>query len=190
MSKNFNFFSFPLAMSNDINIREKSPYSNHYRNHIRLKLFETFKNKFLVPFRLLPKEGLSAEKLAFSVTLGIVTGIFPVLGTTTTLSILLTLLFRQNILVVQSVQWALAPVQLLLIIPFMKLGAYILQHLVVQVNLAHIKLAFQPGMLAGIKTIGVFHLYGIFTWALLAIPISILFYFYLLRVFRKRNPKD
>lgn len=137
----------------------------------------------------MPKEGLSAEKLAFSVTLGIVTGIFPVLGTTTTLSILLTLLFRQNILVVQSVQWALAPVQLLLIIPLMKLGAYMLQHSVVQVNLAQIKLAFQPGMLAGIKTIGVFHLYGIFTWALLAIPISILFYFYLLRVFRKRNPK-
>jgi uncharacterized protein (DUF2062 family) len=154
-----------------------------------LNIFESVRHKILIPFRLVPEEGLSPEKLAFSVTLGIVSGIFPVIGLTTLLSIVLTMLFRQNLLVVQSVQWILALVQVLLIIPFMQFGAYILNVHAFHINMAQINHAFQPGMLSGIKTVGIFHLYGILTWLILSIPASIVSYFGLLFIFQRKSKK-
>lgn len=97
------------------------------------------------------------------------------------------MLFRQNLLVVQSVQWILGLVQIVLIIPFMQFGAFLLNQNVVQISMAQISHAFQPGMLSGIKTVGVFHLYGIFTWSILVIPASAVSYFLFLAVFHKKN---
>ncbi len=151
-----------------------------------LKIVESFTNKILIPFRLVPKDGLTAEKLALSITIGIVSGIFPVIGMTTILSILLTMLFRQNLLVVQSVQWILAMFQVLLIIPFMQFGAYLLSQ-DVQITMAQITNAFHNGLFSGIRTIGMFHLYAILTWVILAIPAAAVSYFSLLAVFHKKN---
>ncbi len=152
-----------------------------------MKLTEIITNKFLIPFRLVPQQGLTAEKLALSITIGIIAGLFPVLGATTVISLLLTMLFRQNLLVVQSVQWLLALVQILLIIPFMQVGAFILNQQGVPVNIHQINLAFQPGILSGLKTIGIFYLYAILTWTILAIPTGALSYFTLRAVFIRRN---
>ncbi len=154
-----------------------------------MNIVESIRHKILIPFRLVPKEGLSPEKLAFSVTLGIVSGIFPVIGLTTLLSIVLTMLFRQNLLVVQSIQWILALVQVLLIIPFMQFGAYILNVHALHINMAQINHAFQPGMLSGIRTVGIFHLYGILTWFILVIPTSAVSYYGLLLIFQRKSKK-
>ena len=151
-----------------------------------MKIVESIKDRILIPFRLLPKEGLTPEKIAFSLTIGILSGLFPVIGLTTVISIVLTLLFRQNLLIVQSVQWLLALVQVLLIIPFMRFGAFLLKHDVVHITMKQINDAFQPGVVSGLKTVGLFHLYGIFTWILLAIPAGIIFYYSFLAVFQKR----
>lgn len=149
-------------------------------------ILDKFTQKVLIPFRLIPEKGLTAEKLALSITIGIVSGIFPVIGATTLLSLLLTMLFRQNLFVVQSVQWIMALVQILLIIPFMQLGALILNQQTVQISMQQINLAFQPGVLSGLKTIGIFHLYAILTWIILSIPASALSYFLFRAVFQKR----
>lgn len=151
------------------------------------KIVETFTNKFLIPFRLIPAAGLSAEKLALSITIGIIAGLFPVIGATTILSIFLTMLFRQNLLVVQSVQWIMALFQILLIIPFMQIGAYILSQQATHINIETINLAFKPGIISGIKTIGIFHLYAILTWTILSIPTGAISYFVFRAVFQKKN---
>ncbi len=152
-----------------------------------LKIIEPLKNRFLIPFRLIPKEGLTPEKLAFSITIGFVAGLFPVIGATTILSLLFAMLFRQNLLVVQSVQWIVAVIQILLIIPFMQMGAYILNAHAIHISLQQINLAFQPGFISGIKTVGIFHLYAILTWGLLIIPAGTVSYFSLLSVFQKKG---
>jgi len=141
----------------------------------------------LIPFRLVSKEGLTAESLAFSITIGIIAGLFPVIGATTLMSVLLTLLFRQNILVVQSVQWILGLLQVMLIIPFMKLGAVILNQQAVHINMHQISLAFQPGFFSGIRTVGIFQLYAILTWTILAMPASVISYFAFKSLFSKRK---
>ncbi len=152
-----------------------------------MKIVDSIINKFLVPFHLVPAEGLSPEKLAFSITIGIICGIFPVFGTTTMLSLLLTGLFRQNLLVVQSVQWTMALFQIILIIPFMQFGAYLLNQQQLHITIEQVKLAFHPGMMAGIKTIGIFHLYGILTWSLLLFPLASSSYFICLAIFKRRK---
>lgn len=155
-----------------------------------MKIVDTILQKFLIPFRLVPKDGLTPEKLALSVTIGIIAGVFPVIGATTMVSLLLTLLFRQNLLVVQSVQWLFALVQLLLIIPFMQFGAFILNAQVAHINIALINHAFQPGILSGIRTTGLFLLYAILSWTLVAIPAGTLSYLTFLTLFQKKSHKQ
>jgi uncharacterized protein (DUF2062 family) len=156
---------------------------------VALKIVESITNKILVPFRLVPRDGLTPQNLAFSITIGIISGIFPVLGLTTILSILLTMAFRQNLLVVQSVQWLLALVQLLLIIPFMQFGAYVLNQNVLHINYEQLNHAFEPGVLSGIKALGIFHLYAILTWLLLVLPAGAVSYFGFLAIFQRKSRK-
>lgn len=151
------------------------------------KFLGTVKDKFLVPFRLIPEGGIPPDKMAFSITLGMVTGVFPVLGATTAISLLFTMLFRQNLLVVQSVQWIMAMLQIILIVPFMQLGAFILKARSVDISLHQINISFQHGFFTGIKSIGVLHLYAIFTWTLISIPAAFILYYIFRAVFRMKK---
>jgi hypothetical protein len=82
----------------------------------------------------------------------------------------------------------MALAQIFLIIPFMQFGAFLLNPNVVHISMQQINHAFQPGMLTGIKTVGIFHLYGIFSWMILVIPAGAISYYIFLSVFQKRNP--
>lgn len=150
------------------------------------KIIVNFIHKVLIPFRLVPKDGLSPEKLAFSITIGLLAGLFPVFGATTLLSLLLTFIFRQNLMVVQSVQWIMGVFQVLMIIPFMRMGVWLLNQPEIQINIEQIKMAFQPGLLQGIKTMGVFHLFGIVGWIVISLPFGSALYFGLLKFFRRK----
>ena len=161
--------------------------TKYYCWSIVLKILDSIKNKVLIPFRLVPAEGLTPEKIAFSITIGVISGIFPVFGATTILSLLLTLLFRQNLFVVQSVQWIMALFQVLLIVPFMQFGAFLLNQQSLHISIEHIKLAFQPSMVAGLKALGVLHLYGILSWSIVVLPLGIVSYLLFLTIFKKKT---
>jgi len=151
------------------------------------KIIEPIKKRILIPFKIIPREGLTPEKVALSVTIGIVSGLFPVIGFTTLLSLTLTAAFRQNFALVQSVNWLLSLVQVLLIIPLMRMGASLLNQQNVRITLGQMKQAFQSGILDGLQTIGIFHLYGIMAWCITVLPAGAFSYYALLLVFRKRG---
>jgi hypothetical protein len=71
----------------------------------------------------------------------------------------------------------------------MKFGAYLLNQNVVPISMQQINNAFQPGMLSGIKTVGVFHLYGILTWLILVIPAGAISYYGLLLIFQRKSKR-
>jgi uncharacterized protein (DUF2062 family) len=79
------------------------------------------------PLQRLLQQGVSAERLALCVAIGVVVGTIPVLGTSTLLCAAIALLFRLNLPAMQVVQAAMAPAQLLLIIPFVRLGEWLLR---------------------------------------------------------------
>jgi len=83
--------------------------------------------KILAPLLALLRQGVSPSRLALCVSIGIVVGNIPILGVSTILCSLIALLFRLNLPAIQIVQAAMAPSQILLIIPFVRLGEWIMR---------------------------------------------------------------
>lgn len=80
------------------------------------------KNKTRLKLLALLKTGITPEKLALSVALGAVLGMVPVLGTTTVLCAVVAFAFRLNLAAIQLVNYFVYPVQIVLLIPFMRAG--------------------------------------------------------------------
>jgi uncharacterized protein (DUF2062 family) len=68
------------------------------------------------------RQGLTPEKLALSLALGVGFSCFPVFGTTTTLCTIVALAFRLNLPAIQIGNYLALPLQLGLFIPFLRLG--------------------------------------------------------------------
>lgn len=68
------------------------------------------------------RQGLSPERLAWSLALGLGAGVSPLVGTSTGLCMLLALAFKLNQVVMQVANYLAYPLQLLLLIPFIRLG--------------------------------------------------------------------
>lgn len=81
-----------------------------------------FKKRLIDPLLSLLRQGLSPKDLALCAALGIGVGVFPVLGVSTPALAVLALTLRLNLAAIQLVSYATAPLQLALIIPFMRLG--------------------------------------------------------------------
>jgi uncharacterized protein (DUF2062 family) len=79
----------------------------------------------LEPLLSLFKQGMSPERLALCMAIGIVVGNMPILGLSTLLCTVVALVLRLNLPAIQLVQAAMAPTQLLLIIPYVRLGEWI-----------------------------------------------------------------
>lgn len=85
------------------------------------------RRRILDPLLALLRQGIAPQQLALCVALGVVVGNIPILGVSTILCAAIALLFRLNLAAIQLVQAAMAPTQILLIIPFVRLGEWILR---------------------------------------------------------------
>jgi uncharacterized protein (DUF2062 family) len=83
--------------------------------------------RILAPLLSLLKQGISPHRLALCVAIGVVVGNVPILGISTILCTVIALAFRLNLPAMQIVQAAMAPTQILLIIPFVRLGEWLLR---------------------------------------------------------------
>ncbi len=78
--------------------------------------------------RLVPKvfdllrQGVTPEKIALCITIGAAIGIFPVVGTTTLLCAVAAVLLRLNLPAIQLVNYLVYPLQLALLLPYVRLG--------------------------------------------------------------------
>ena len=95
-----------------------------------------FERRIIRPIIALLKQGITPEKISLSLALGIVLGIFPVLGATTLLCALAALLFKLNLPAIQIVNYVVYPLQLAFLIPFYKAGEWLFnaEHLPISVK--------------------------------------------------------
>jgi uncharacterized protein (DUF2062 family) len=149
-----------------------------------LIIYQKIRQNILIPLKIIPKHGLSDENLSLSITLGIIAGVFPVLGGTTVIGFVFLAAMRQNLATVQAINWLLAPIQLLTIIPFIRLGTSILQKIPARITLTQLVQAFEPGLWTGLKNLGQLHLYGVMAWGMIALPTGFALYYLLLALFR------
>ena len=83
---------------------------------------ESLNRVVVEPLLKLLRQGLSPERMALSVAFAIALGVFPILGTTTLLCALVAVVFRLNVPAMQVVNHLVFPLQLALILPFIRLG--------------------------------------------------------------------
>ncbi len=71
------------------------------------------------------RTGISPRRLALTLALGFAIGCLPVVGIPTALCAMLALSLRLNLPAIQAANYAAMPLQLLLILPFVRLGGWI-----------------------------------------------------------------
>ncbi len=143
--------------------------------------------RVLAPLLDLLKAGLAPEQLALTVGLGVAAGLVPVLGITTVLSAAVALRLRLNVAALQLVCHLLTPVQLLLLLPFLRYGGALMGHGNVIAHLTPAQLQYQARHepLVLLRLLWRAELGGLLIWAVVAVPVVALLYFGLRPVFRR-----
>jgi len=77
----------------------------------------------VLPILALLRMGATPRSLAWSIAAGMLIGINPVVGSTTLLSLAVTFRFRLNVVATQIANHAMFPLELVLLIPFIRLGS-------------------------------------------------------------------
>lgn len=77
----------------------------------------------VLPILALLRMGATPRTLAWSIALGVLVGINPLLGTTTIFCLALSSVLRLNLVASQIANHAFFPVELALVLPFLRLGA-------------------------------------------------------------------
>jgi uncharacterized protein (DUF2062 family) len=81
----------------------------------------TAKNKLIAFLKM----GITPERLALSIALGVALGLVPALGIPTLLCTLAAFLFRLNLPAIQLVNYFVYPLQIALLIPFIRAGEWL-----------------------------------------------------------------
>lgn len=72
-------------------------------------------------------EGLSPKAIGLGLATGVTIGVFPVIGLSSVVCLLLAHMLRLNHSLVQAANWAVTSLALLLIIPFLRLSEFVLR---------------------------------------------------------------
>jgi hypothetical protein len=120
--------------------------------------------RIMHPLMVLLRHGTSPRKLACSIACGVVCGIFPVVGATTILCAVAVFLFGLNLPAAQLVNYFLYPVQLVLIVPFMRAGEVILHVQRTRLSLEQMVAVFRQNHMQALHDLWRLTVHGIVAW--------------------------
>ncbi|MEJ8756718.1 DUF2062 domain-containing protein [Pontibacter sp. H259] len=149
---------------------------------------EFFRNRIIQPILNLLKQGMSPGKLAATVAVGVVVGVVPAIGVATLLGTAIAARFRLNIAATVLVLYLMQPFQILLAIPFIRLGISWFGMSELRLTLDEMLAMFRTDWLDALNKLWIANLAGISAWALLAVPAGFILYFILLPVFKRVLP--
>jgi uncharacterized protein (DUF2062 family) len=84
-----------------------------------------FYRRGVLPILALLRMGATPHTLAWSIAVGLMVGINPLLGSTTAICLALSMRFRLNVVATQIANHAMFPLELALVIPFIRLGSFV-----------------------------------------------------------------
>jgi uncharacterized protein (DUF2062 family) len=143
------------------------------------------RRRTLDPLLAFLKQGMAPSRLALCVAIGIVVGNIPILGVSSILCGIIALVFRLNLPTIQIVQAAMAPTQLLLIIPFVRMGEWMLRapHQALSIKAGLALIAHGVGNAVAVFWDAIIH--AGFAWILIAPFATFLLYKILTRAFEQ-----
>ena len=134
------------------------------------------------------KAGISVEKVALCVSLGIVLGIFPVLGSTTVLCAAAAIFLRLNQPLIQLVNYAVYPLQLLLLAFFYGFGNWLFNDQNLLFAGTHVVGLLQEDMWGSLAALWDMTLFAVLLWILIGPVLAVILYAALMPVIRKLSP--
>lgn len=134
-------------------------------------------SKLKTQFIKILKQGTSPRELALCVSGAAVLGLFPVLGSTTILITLFAFVFRLNLPTAQLVNFSVYPLQLILLIPFMKLGETIFGIAELNYSLTEMIEILENDFLGGLNELIGLGIQAVLAWLLIMpVLVSILYF--------------
>jgi hypothetical protein len=130
----------------------------------------------LEPILTLLRQGSTPEKIALSLAFGIDLGIFPVLGVATILCTVIALTLRLNLAAIQIVNYLASPVQLLLIIPFVRVGEHLVRAAPQPLSIRSELRLLGHGVVGAVLVLWSAIIHAALGWALLGPPLIYLAY--------------
>ena len=144
-----------------------------------------FYRRMVAPIVGLLTQGITPEKIALSLAFGIVLGIFPVLGSTTVLCAAAALIFQLNLPAILLVNYLMYPVQLFLLVPFIRMGEKLFRVAPLPLSLAQILTMVRTDLPHAVATLWRMQVHAISAWLLIG-PVAIcLLYFLISRALRR-----
>jgi uncharacterized protein (DUF2062 family) len=143
------------------------------------------RRRLVAPLLALLRQGVTPEKLALSVALGTIIAVIPVLGVSTLLCAALALALRLNMPAIQVVNYLLTPVQLVLIIPLLRLGEWLAGAARYPVTLESGLALLSQGVVNAVHVLWVAILHATLGWLVLAPFAALALYSILRPLFRR-----
>ncbi len=140
------------------------------------------------PLLIVLKLGLSPEKLALTIALGITLGVTPVLGSTGLLCTLAALFFRLNLPAIQLVNWLVYPLQLALLVPLLRAGAHLFGKDSADFSLFVILQLIRTDALRAMGILWTATLHALLVWLAAGLVATGLFYLCLVPILKRVRP--
>jgi uncharacterized protein (DUF2062 family) len=130
-------------------------------------------------------QGITPSKIALTIALGLNLGIFPILGTTTMLCVIAGLWLKLNQPVIQLVNWLASPLQLVLILVFVRIGEWLLRAPHLSLSIPELIRKFHESPVGFFREFGMTGLHGIVAWLVIAPVLTGVLYLSLLAPLKK-----
>jgi uncharacterized protein (DUF2062 family) len=141
--------------------------------------------RFAAPIAALLTQGMTPDKIALSLAFGIVLGTFPVLGSTTVLCAAAALVFGLNLPAIQLVNYLIYPLQLLLLVPFIRMGEKLFRAAPLQFSMTQILSMVRADLAHAVSTLWLAEVHAMSAWLLIGPPAIFLINFPLSRALRQ-----
>jgi uncharacterized protein (DUF2062 family) len=135
-----------------------------------------FSRRLVRPFLDLLRQGVTPEKIALSVALGVALGVFPVLGSTTAFCALAAFAWQLNLPAIQFVNYFVYPLQIALLIPFFRLGEKLFHAPHLPLSAPQIYAMIHANMGSAVRSLWITTWHAIVVWCLLAPPCAAAIY--------------
>jgi uncharacterized protein (DUF2062 family) len=137
-----------------------------------------FINRRIVhPLGELLKQGLTPRRIAVTMSLGIVIGLFPIPGSTTFLCTGAALLLHLNLPAIQLFNWLVFPLQLVLVFPFILMGNYLFGREPITLTAPQVTELFKTDFWYAVQSLGGIVIHAALVWFLFAVPVCIILYY-------------
>lgn len=135
------------------------------------------------------KQGLSPKELSQSVLLSAFISVIPIIGISTFIITTIGVALRKklNLPVMLALNYLLWPVQILLIIPFIRAGKFIFSIHSKEHTIEAIVDSFQISFFKTLSNLSFELLCGLGAWLIIAVPITVGIYFLILIVLKVKN---